>query len=451
MKKILILALVVLVLAGIAFAMMSRGEPREWTTSSDAARAEFERGLEALMKFYYGEAAKHFEAAIDLDSGFAAPKVMLLYTGWAHGEQRQRFVDELRGQDLARLTDRERFLVEFTLAKADQNPKRTDELIQTYLAGSPNDPFGLMTCSTEAWEMRDWARAEQHYRKLIETDPNWVNAQNRLGYIAMAQGKFKEAEEAFLKYHYIAPDQANPHDSMGELMTLLGRYPEAKTAFEKALELKPDFCLAYYHLVDMYTMSGEFAPVWPVLETAREHCSPDFVDALACETALWLDFHQRAFDDAFGEERADCRRLALKRSPFILHLLAIEAGHFDVATETETALRTHLKEYADDALEPNIDGTKGMLLHMEGARLAAQGDLEEAQGRLLKADDYLLYWGNGQGILKLYNLLNLAALMRRTGDDRAADAIYEKVHSVNAHFAEMVTGDGSTDHMAASR
>ncbi len=449
MKKILVLTLVVLVLVGIAYAMMTREPEREWTTDSEEARAELEAGLEALMKSYYRSSTERLEAAIEHDPDFAAAKALLLYSAWDR-DVRDRLLEELRAVDLETLTDRERFLVDYALAKADRETERADLLIEEHLATHPEDPFVLMTCSAEAWEKRDWARAERHYQKLIESDPNWVNAQNRLGYIKMAQGKFDEAEEAFLKYHYIAPDQANPHDSMGELLTMLGRYDEARVAFEKALEIDPDFCIGYYHLADMFIMAGNFEPIDAVMAAAEERCDAEIVELFRCATEFWHLFGMRDYDAAFAEDRAECRAVVQERSPFVLHRLAVGSDRFDVALATEEMLRGHLEKFAEGALEPEIDGTRGLLLHMEGVRRAAQGDVEEGQAKMLQADDYLLYWGNGQGILKMYNLLNLAELLRQTGDDRAADAIFDKVHAINAHFVEMVVASDQLERELAA-
>ena len=452
MKRILTLILILLLLLGIGYAMMSRAGTREWTTDSELALAEFQGGLDALRKFYYSKSSEHFEAALEHDPDFAAPKVWLLYTTWEgeNRESRENLLTALRQTDLDALTDRERVLVSYTLAKADNNDELAGELLAQYLATEPGDPYLLMTCSTDAWERQDWDRAQKHYSDLVTADPNWVAAQNRLGYIAMAQGKFDQAEEAFLKYHYIAPDQANPHDSLGELMTLLGRYDEAQVAFETALEIDPDFCLTYYHLVDMYIMSGELEPIGETLATAGRQCSPEFVETMRCATGFWKDFGSQNYEAAFGDDRAECRERADRASPFILHRLAVATDRFDWALDAENRLRRHLAELEDDDLRPNTDGSKGLLLHMEGVRLAAQGDLDEAQAKMLQADDHLLYWGNSQGILKLYNLLNLSSLLRRTGDDRAADAIYEKVSSINPHFAAMVAGDGSLDRQSSA-
>jgi tetratricopeptide (TPR) repeat protein len=437
MKKVLLIALTILVLIGVGMALMARRSEPEWTTTSEQARGEFESGLDSLMKFYYHEAMAHFEQALEIDPGFAAAKVLLLHTAWDRDDSEQ-LVEGLRQTDTGSLTSRERFLVEYTVAKADKDHERAESLVGEYLEGQPGDPFALLTCSAEDWEKRDLHKAEKHYRRLIESDPNWVAAQNRIGYIAMAQGKFDEAEEAFKKYHYIAPDQANPHDSLGELLTLTGRYEEAQPAFERALEIDPDFCLVYVHMTDLFVMSGDFESIPPLLDRTERHCSPDFVQNLRCATNFWEDFVAGEFEAAFVDQQAECRERVMKLSPFILHRLAVATDRFDFATEIEDGFREMLAEHADDTFEVSgTDIARGLLLHMEGVRLAAQNDLDEAQSKLLQADDHLLYWGDSQGILKLYNLLNLATLLRRTGDEQAADGIFEKVRSINEHFVDV--------------
>jgi tetratricopeptide (TPR) repeat protein len=225
---------------------------------------------------------------------------------------------------------------------------------------------------------------------------------------------------------------------LGELLTLTGRYEEARPAFERALEIDPEFCLVYVHMTDLFVMSGEFESIPPLLDRTKQHCSPEFTQNLRCATRFWEDFVSGDFEAAFVEERAECRERVRKLSPFILHRLAVATDRFEFATEIEDDFREMLAEHVDDAFEVSgTDIARGLLLHMEGVRLAAQNDLDEAQSKLLQADDHLLYWGDSQGILKLYNLLNLATLLERTGDEQAADGIFEKVRSINERFLEV--------------
>ena len=56
------------------------------------------------------------------------------------------------------------------------------------------------------------------------------------------------------------------------------------------------------------------------------------------------------------------------------------------------------------------------------------------------ADETLFYWGQNQGILKLYNRLNLAFALVTAGRDEEAEKVLADVRAVNAPFAE-VYGD----------
>ncbi len=205
-----------LLVASLALVLLDCGSGHEWTTDSPQALQEFELGLEASMKLYHKDAEAHFRKAVELDPEFAAAKLRLVEYH-KDEEERNEIIAELRELDLERLTSRERFLIEHLLARADRQPASADKVLEEFLLDHPDDPYALAICSLDAWQSMDWEKAGRHYRNLLEIDPNWVMAQNHLGYMAMAQGNFAEAEELFRTYEYIAPDQANPHDSLGEL------------------------------------------------------------------------------------------------------------------------------------------------------------------------------------------------------------------------------------------
>jgi Tfp pilus assembly protein PilF len=267
-----------LLVTGLALTLVlpGCGSESQWTTDSPQALEEFELGLEASMKLYHADAAEHFRKAIELDPGFVAAKLRLLE--YQQGEEeRNEIISDLRQVDLERHTPLERFLVEYILARIDHESGTAEELLDDFLVDHPEDPFALAICSFEAWKSMDWPKAERHYRNLLDIDPNWVIAQNRLGYMAMAQGKFEEAEELFKTYKYIAPDQANPHDSLGELLTLLGRYDEAREELEQALAIKSDFCPSYQHLFDLAVLEGRTQNFEEIGRRAVENCEGEIL------------------------------------------------------------------------------------------------------------------------------------------------------------------------------
>ncbi len=428
MRKLLIGLALLLLLAGGMMLMARRTEP-VWTTDSTQALAALERGLDAQMKFYGSEAQDGFKEAIALDPDFVAAKVMILLKSYSR-EGKENLLQDLRDVDLGRLNARERFLVDYVLARYDDDSDSADGIVRDYLAGNPGDPFALDMCSHKAWEERDWEQAESHYRQLLEVDPNWVSAQNRLGYIAMAQGRFEDAEKLFETYGFIAPDQANPHDSMGELLTVLGRYDEAAESLEKALEIKPDFCASYDHLFALATLAGDGVAYPEIIARSRESCGEHMAEVLTCFAELWTDYMQRDFKAPWGEERKRCMKEYV-REAFLLHRMAVLTGRDETATELEQ-LVTRRADKGD--MESEI--SEGFLLHMKGVRLLVDGEFEQAVSYLSKADKRLLYWGEGPAILKMFNQMNLAAALEQAGKQEKAEAVLARVREVNPRFAD---------------
>jgi len=435
MRKYLIaLIALALLVAGALYVARSRGD--EWTCESTEALSEYERGLDARMKLYGPDAARHFARAVELDPGFVAAKLNLRYYE-RDQEARKRITAELEQVDLERLTARERFLVSYELARAEDRGEEAERILDGYLERHPNDPFALAIRSAVAWEGQDWEKAEHHYHRLLEVDPNWVVAQNNLGYIAMALGRFADAEEQFRTYKYVAPDQANPHDSMGELLTLLGRYEEAEQELQEALRIKPDFCPSYEHLADLAIVQGKPEDAASGLAGAEEHCPESVTKRLHCQVEWWGAFYSGDYEIAWREESADCRK-RMGEGRYLVHRLALMAGRLEEAEVVEGHLRETLESY----LESNPVDAKmigGTLRHMEGSRLAITGSYAEAAKAFKKADKDMVFWGQGAGILKLYNQLHLAVALERLGDSEASRRLVEKVAKVNPGFAGFYT------------
>ena len=198
MRKLLIGLVLLLLLAGGMMLMARRTEPG-WTTESAEALAALERGVAASMKFYGYEARDGYREALESDPDFVAAKVLMLLNS-SDREGKEELLEDLRQADPKRLTARERFLVRYVLARHEEGGEEADFILREFLDRHPDDPYALATCSARAWEERDWERAERHYRRLLEVDPNWVAAQNHLGYMAMAQGRFDEAPESGRKW-----------------------------------------------------------------------------------------------------------------------------------------------------------------------------------------------------------------------------------------------------------
>ncbi len=425
--------------AGAVTWVVGQRRPPEWTSSSSAALAEFRKGLEAEMKYYQDEALEHYRAASQLDPEFAMAKLKQLQWTKRDGDGKEtiaRLGEELRRVDLDRLNDRERFLLEYRLARIDKENARAEKLLTAYLDGHPEDPWALSMRCSQAWDRQDWPEVERCDRKLLAADPNWVRAQNDLGYIAMAQGKFDEAEEMFRTYLFVAPDQPNPHDSLGELLTLRGRYAEAGQQFEEALRIRPDFCASWAHWMLNAQLEGDPGKPDEVLRRATEAgvCDASYLTQQNCRQQVWAPLVRGDAEAAFqAGMQPECEK---RPGNFFvpLYLAALESGHAEEADQLLEDLRHMI---AGEARENPF--SQAALDFLEGARLSASRDHVAALARLRAADERFVYWGDGQGIFKLHNRLAIATLLERTGDAEGARKLRDEVRAVNPRLAARFT------------
>ena len=422
-------AALLLIIGGAMAFMLMRREP-EWSSSSLVAVREFNAGLEAERKFYFNEALQHFERAHQLDPAFVMARLKVAERKQASFETIKKMVEAV---DQRKLNDRERFLIRYALAMFNREPKTAEDILASYLKENPEDPTGLSRLCARQWEARQLDQAEQCYKRLLEVDPNWVSAQNNLGYIAMAQGRFKEAEELFETYRYIAPDQANPHDSLGELLTLIGRYDEAEKELNEALRIRPDFCASYHHLVTIATLQGDSEKSRQILERARKaNCDAKFLEVAQCQVDAFEHYVKR---DLSSTVKAATQPGCLKHGSAAMvigYAAALAIGQDDKAALIEKAYRDlHEKHY----VPYQETGKDPMLLHLEGVRLLAEGRTEQGVSKLREADEELVFWGDGQGIMKLYNRLLLADGLEQTGKRTEARQLRAQIKAVNPQVA----------------
>jgi len=436
MKRLWTLAfgLALLVLAG--WLVWQASSRPVWTTDDPVALSEFEQGLESQMKFYQAEAREHFQRAVELDPGFVAAKVRL--ADLAPKAERDALIEQLRRADRAGLSDRERFLLDYSLANADGDAERAEGIVRAFLADHPDDPWALMTHANREWERRDWEEAESAYHKLLEVDPNWVTAHNILGYIAMARGRFDESEARFRTYRYAAPDQANPHDSLGELLVLIGRYDEARAELEEAVRIRPDFCASYGNLFTLAVLERRPEELDPVVDRVEANCDERMTEGMRCEVDFAKAFLAPADPVDWAALEASCGE-RIYQVDVVNHLVALRAGHRDVALEIEARAKARSDRVGGHGYEgKNMTSLVGLL---EGQRLLYEGDPAAAVEKLRAIDSEATWWGSGgAGLGKLVGRLLLAEALEQSGQSKEAAEVRSRVEEVNPAFARAFAG-----------
>jgi len=431
----LVLAAVVVIGAGVTLVAVP-SEPEEWTTSSPEALAAFEAGMDAQMKLYWSDAQNHFARAAELDPEFVMAKLMCVDEGMKKDKaEGEALFEQVLAADTSLLTLREQFFIERARAAHEERREEIPEIVDEYLAKIPNDPYVLNAKAQRAFYLGDFEQAEPLYRRLVDIAPNWVIGYNQLGYINMSQGRFAEAEERFKSYRFIAHDQANPHDSLGELFLTLGRSDEAEESFEKAIATKPDFWDSYEHLVLLKSFNGDLEGSREIIDRARQAGMPE-------EWVVALERHERIMGlrntESWGEilelaESSGCiEGKGVIFAKVMVHLAACELGEWETALKIEQGAEEQLASYEEKgAMGRDVEMQRAIIEHLQGVRLALQGDLGDAEALLWAADERLKYFDADAAILKLRNRMNLAELMLANGQDGEAHALVSKIRSVN--------------------
>ena len=432
----LTLAAVVVVGAGLTLVAVPGGQ--EWTTSSPEALAEFEAAMDARMKLYREDEERHLARAAELDPDFAIARLWTLEPMFREDKEAAEAAwDKVLATDTSKLTPRERYFIERSRLIRAERREDIYPLLDEYVADYPNDPYILNEKALRYWSRGEIDEAEPLYRRLVEISPNWVIAYNQLGYINMSKGRFAEAEEYFKSYRFIAPDQANPYDSLGELFIALGRNDEAEESFEAAIEIKPDFWAAYNHIALMKSFNGDLEGAREIIDRAQTAGIPeDWVAEMNCRaqymglrnTGSWQEILELA-------ETSKCvEKSSLNFQKLTTHLAACEVGDWDTALEIERGGEEMLAKIESEGKSDwarDVTMLRAAVEHLQGVRLALQGDYGDAEKLLRTADERVSYMEADSAIFKLYNRMILAELLLADGQDAEAHGLLAKVRGVN--------------------
>jgi tetratricopeptide (TPR) repeat protein len=118
--------------------------------------------------------------------------------------------------------------------------------------------------------------AIEHYRAVIEMDPNYSEYHNDRGNIYLRLGRFAEALADYRRASALSPPYPEVYTNLGQCYRKLGRMDEAVESYSRAIDLQPDVVLA---------LVGR-AQAFDALERAGEAIA-DYTAALDIDPGLW--------------------------------------------------------------------------------------------------------------------------------------------------------------------
>jgi tetratricopeptide (TPR) repeat protein len=103
---------------------------------------------------------------------------------------------------------------------------------------------------------KEFAEAEDEYKKAIDAEPKRTGGYKSLGYFFIGQKKFDEAIIQFKKYIELDPKNPDALDSFGDALFNQEKYDEAIEKYNAALSLDKNFPPSIYQLGACYEKKG---------------------------------------------------------------------------------------------------------------------------------------------------------------------------------------------------
>jgi len=195
-------------------------------------------------------------------------------------------------------------------------------------------------------EAQDSARAEKHFAKAIEIDPNQIPAYAALAELFIRENRSDEARQQYEKILEKNPDYLPAYIFLGSLSAEEGDLAKAESYYRQALKRKPDFAPAANNLAWQIAESGEnLAEALTLAQTAKKQL-PD--SAAVSDTLGWIYLNLKAYTSAIAELTQSAS--LEPQNPVIHYHLGLAYARNDQPAEARASLQRALE------IDPHFQG-----------------------------------------------------------------------------------------------
>jgi Flp pilus assembly protein TadD len=184
---------------------------------------------EAIRAYFSGRA----DDALALDPNFGAPHIAKIETLLRSG-RKDELASAIAAARAAKLSDIDRARLEALVA---DTPKGRSDALLALARASRYDVQLWRAAAEAALTSKDHKVAIEAFRKALELDPINIVFWNTLAYAQTFAGDLEAAKRSIEEYRRLQPTEANPLDSLGELYFYEGRFADAEKAFLQAYAL----------------------------------------------------------------------------------------------------------------------------------------------------------------------------------------------------------------------
>jgi tetratricopeptide (TPR) repeat protein len=122
---------------------------------------------------------------------------------------------------------------------AQGRPEEAAKQLETAVANDPTDEVAHSNLVATYWELKQWDKAEQHYRIAAKLNPS-TNSHYVFGLVMLDQKRYAEAAEAFRRALALNPRDNGANTQLGRVLEAQGDLKGAIRQYEIALESDPN-------------------------------------------------------------------------------------------------------------------------------------------------------------------------------------------------------------------
>ena len=216
-------------------------------TDPEIPDAYFTRGNILFKQRRFEDAIASFRKSLELkpDDDFAVINIANAYLGQGKFNEAERFVLDFLEQGFG---DAQLYFVLGNMNFIRRDYDRAAPYFEQCLARNPRSAASHNALAAISINRGDMAQADAHIRAALGLDPTLTNAQYNLAQILEAQGRGREAEEAYLREIGRMPGHFKALFNLSRLYRALGEEDRELEYLRKAAAADPDFPLTYFYI-----------------------------------------------------------------------------------------------------------------------------------------------------------------------------------------------------------
>ncbi len=152
--------------------------------------------------------------------------------------------------------------------------------LEGFLAEDPLNSALRMKLAETHSQHQHFSAAIHTYKTIIQLNPKYVEAYDKLGRLYMGLNFTEKAITQFQQVLQLNPDAVEAHVRLGWLYNSQEKYDQAEMHLQKAVEKMPKLTLAYHGLAEIYMQQGHFEKAIKTYNTILE-ISPNDKDAIS--------------------------------------------------------------------------------------------------------------------------------------------------------------------------